>query len=52
MLLTFFVHVVHGKTSIDFIGNGVSHCEKIHVVQKMYYCFHLRVGKDCSSLIH
>lgn len=29
----FFVHVVSGKTSIDFIWNGISHCENIHVVQ-------------------
>lgn len=48
----FAVCEVSGKTFIDFIGSRISHCAKIHVVQKMYNCFHLRLEKDCSSLIH
>lgn len=48
----FAVSEVSGKTSIDFIGIRISHGAKIHVEWKMYNCFHLRLEKDCSSLIH
>lgn len=48
----FAICEVSGKTCIDFIWSRISHCAKIHVVQKMYNCFHLSLVKDCSFLIH